>query len=129
MSNYSETDFCKGDQGVKYIFAKMSIIYGVTFRSHWGDIDKQSVIDTWADVLGVYATYRPSMDFALNNMDAKFVPSALTFRDLCKQGPRVPSKPHTLITKQPTQAEVAMTAKAKNEALDLIAKFTNKVVK
>ena len=107
----------------------MSIIYGSVFRNHFGDTDRQSVIDTWADILGVYSTYRPSMDFSLNNMDAKFIPSALAFRDLCRQGPRIPSKPHTLITKQPTQAEVAMTAKAKNEALDLIAKFTNKVVK
>jgi len=127
--SYSETDFCKADFGVKYIFAKMSIIYGSVFRNHFGDTDRQSVIDTWADILGVYSTYRPSMDFSLNNMDAKFIPSALAFRDLCRQGPRIPSKPHTLITKQPTQAEVAMTAKAKNEALDLIAKFTNKVVK
>ena len=129
MSSYSETDFCKGEQGVQYIFAKMSIIYGAMFRSHWGDVDKQSVIETWADVLGVYATYQPSMDFALNNMDAKYVPSALAFRDLCKQGPRVPSKPHTIITQQPTQAELVMTAKAKAEAMDLIAKFTNRVVK
>lgn len=129
MPSYSESDFCKGEQGVKYIFAKMGIIYGAMFRSHWGDMDQQSVISTWADILGAYATYRPSMDFALNNMDAKFVPSALAFRDICKQGPRIPAKPHSIITKQPTQAEIAMTAKAKEEALDLIAKFTNRVVK
>jgi len=128
MPTYSATDFCKGEAGVQYIFAKMSIIYGAAFRSHWGDTDQKSIVSTWADILGAYATYRPSMDFALNNMDSKFVPSALAFRDICKQGPRIPARPHSIITKQPTQAELAKTAKAKEEAMQLIAKFTKRVV-
>ena len=124
MLIYSEADFCKPDFGVKYIFSKMSIIYGTMFRTHWGDMDKQSVVDTWADVLGRYATYRPSMDFEIKNMDSKFIPSAIAFRELCTQGPRIPDRPHSIITKQPTQAEIAITQKQKEEALLAIRRFT-----
>ena len=106
----------------------MSIIYGTAFRNHWGDTDKESIVSTWSDILGAYATYRPSMDFALNNMDSKFVPSALAFRDICKQGPRIPSKPHSIITKQLTEVEKINIEKAKREAMELISKFTKRVV-
>ena len=125
MQTYSETDFCQPDFGVKYIFSKMSIIYGLRFNSHWGDMDKQSVIDTWADVLGRYATYRPSMDFAIKNMNESFIPSAIAMRDLCKQAGRIPDRPHSIITKQPTQAEIAVTQQQKDEALIAIRRFTN----
>jgi len=97
------------------------------FRTHWGDMDKQSVVDTWADVLDRYATYRPSMDFAIKNMDSKFIPSAIAFRELCTQGPRIPDRPHSIITKQPTQAEIAITQKQKEEALLAIRRFTNSI--
>lgn len=128
MRDYAESDFCQPELGVKYIFAKMGIIYGSMFRTHWGDMDKQSVIDTWADILGRYATYKPSMDFALKSMDTKFIPSALAFRDLCSQAGRIPDKPHSIITKQPTQEELVITSKAKEEALAKIRAFAGKVV-
>lgn len=127
MLIYSEADFCNPHFGVKYIFSKMSIIYGTMFRTHWCDMDKQSVVDTWADVLDRYATYRPSMDFAIKNMDSKFIPSAIAFRELCTQGPRIPDRPHSIITKQPTQAEIAITQKQKEEALLAIRRFTNSI--
>lgn len=127
MRAYSEADFCEPNLGVKYIFAKMGIIYGTMFRTHWGDMDKQSVIDTWVDILGRYATYKPSMDFAIQHMDTKFIPSALAFRELCTQAGRIPDKPHSIITKQPTQDELSVTAKAKEEALRAIRQFTQSV--
>ena len=129
MPDYVEADFCKPDLGVKYVFAKMGIIYGSMFRTHWGDMDKQSVIDTWVDILGRYATYRPNLEFAIKNMDKTFIPSAIAFRDLCSQAGRIPDKPHSMITKQPTQAEIAVTQKQKEEALIAIRRFTNGIRK
>lgn len=128
MPAYVETDFCKAEQGVKYVFAKMGIIYGAMFRTHWGDMDKQSVIDTWADILGRYATYRPSMDFALKQMDTKFIPSAIAFRDLCSEAGRIPDKPNTLIEKQLTTEEKIALARAKGEAMAQWNKFLGKAV-
>jgi hypothetical protein len=58
-------------------------------------------------------------------MDAKFPPSALAFKQLCNDGPRIPSKPNTLITKQPTQEEIRNATKAKEEALAKLREFTS----
>jgi hypothetical protein len=127
MLDYNKADFCEVAQGVKYIFAKMSIIYGSKFNSHWEGIDQQSINATWADILGVYATYRPSMDFALKHMDKNFIPSALAVFDLCKQAGRIPDKPHSLIEKQATTSELVQTQIAKDEALRKIRAFTRSI--
>ena len=124
MSSYSETDFCTQDQGLDYIFAKMGAIYGAAFTRHWESVDLSMVRQTWGEILGRYATYRPTIDFALRSMNTSFVPSALAFRELCTQAPRIPDKPHSIITKQPTQEELVMTAQAKEEAMQKIRSFT-----
>lgn len=106
MSNYSEKDFCAPDQGLDYIFGKMGAIYGAAFTRHWDGVDLGLVRDTWREMLGVYTTYKPTIDFALNSMDKAFVPSAIAFKDLCKQAGRIPVKPEQTITHQKTQAEI-----------------------
>lgn len=127
MPTYSPTDFCTTDQGLDYIFARMGAIYGAAFTRHWEHVDLSIVRQTWGELLGKYATYKPSMDFALQSMNTSFVPSALAFRELCTQGPRIPDKPHSIITQQPTQAELKVTAQAKEEALRAIRNFTQSV--
>jgi hypothetical protein len=127
MPAYSENDFCKADQGLKYLFAKMRIIYGNRFDSHWEGIDKKSINQTWIDLLGVYATYRPCMDFALAHMDSKFIPSALEFRDLCSQAGRIPHKPHSMIEKQKTQEEIISSAILVKKELEKIRIFYRKI--
>lgn len=128
MLAYSQSDFCTPDQGLDYIFGKMGAIYGAQFTRHWESVDLSLVRQTWGEILGRYCTYRPTIDFALRSMNTAFVPSALAFRELCTHAPRIPDKPHSIITKQPTQAELATTAKEKAKALSAIAKFTGKVV-
>jgi hypothetical protein len=127
MPIYSQTDFCTQDQGLDYIFGRLGAIYGAAFTRHWDGVDLSMVRQTWGELLGRYATYRPSMDFALKNM-GKFIPSAIEFKDLCSQAGRIPDKPHTMIEKQLTTEEKVAVAKAKGEAMAQIAKFTRKVV-
>lgn len=127
MQTYCANDFCSTENGIKYLFARMGAIYGASFTRHWEGVDQAIIRQTWGEILGRYATYRPSLDFALKHM-GKFVPSAIEFKELCTQGPRIPEKPHSIITKQPTQDELAVTAKQKAEAMQAIAKFTGKVV-
>lgn len=127
MPTYCASDFCSIENGIKYLFARMGAIYGASFTRHWEGVDQAIIRQTWGEILGRYATYRPSLDFALKSM-GKFVPSAIEFKDLCTQGPRIPDKPHSLITKQPTQEELAVTADQKAKAMQEIAKFTGKVV-
>ena len=97
MSDYLESDFCKPEEGLDYLFARMGAIYGATFIRHWEGVNVEIIRDTWLDILGVYATYRPSMDAALKLMDATYIPSALTFKKLCEVGPKIPFKPHAVI--------------------------------
>ena len=119
-SNYSEYDFCTADQGLDYIFGKMGAIYGAAFTRHWDGVDLGLVRGTWKEMLGVYATYKPTIDFALNSMDKSFVPSAIAFKDLCSQAGRIPVKPERTITHQSTQEEIEKNAKARDEAIAAI---------
>ena len=127
MQTYSANDFCSIENGVKYLFARMGSIYGASFTRHWEGIDECLTRQTWGEILGRYATYKPSMDFALKHL-GKFVPSAIEFKELCSQAGRIPDKPHTMIEKQLTTEERIAVAKAKGEAMAQIAKFTRKVV-
>lgn len=127
MPAYCANDFCSVENGIKYLFARMGAIYGASFTRHWEGVDQAIIRQTWGEILGRYATYRPSLDFALKNM-GKFVPSAIEFKELCTQGPRIPDKPHSMIEKQPTQAELAVTAAEKEKARAQMAKFIGKAV-
>ena len=52
-----------------------------------------------------------------------FIPSAVAFRLTCNGGPRIPDKPHTMITKQPSQFEAARAEIIKSEALAKLAEL------
>lgn len=123
MLIYSQADFCTKDQGLDYIFGRMGAIYGSAFTRHWESVDLSMVRQTWGDLLGIYATYKPTIDFAISHL-GKFVPSAIEFKDLCSQAGRIPDKPHSIITKQPTQVELEITQQKKEEALIAIKRFT-----
>lgn len=127
MSNYSDKDFCTPDQGLDYIFAKMGAIYGASFTRHWDGVDLGLVRATWREMLGVYATYRPTIDFALRAMDKAFVPSAIAFKDLCSQAGRIPVKPERTIIHQKTQAEINQAEIDKEIAIAKLREWVSKV--
>ncbi len=124
MSDYSASDFTTADNGMDYVFGKMGAIYGASFTRHWDGVDLGLVRDTWKEMLGVYATYKPTLDFALNSMDKSFIPSAIAFKDLCSQAGRIPVKPETTLTHQKTQAEIISGAKMREEAIAKLKEFT-----
>lgn len=130
MSSYSETDFCEAGDGLDYIFAVMGAIYGATFTRHFERVDVDVIRQVWTEKLGVFLTYKPTLDYALDNMPAKMPPTALEFRNICRDGPRIPQKPTVLIERQPTEYEKAMTEIKKSEALaklkELKAQFSAK---
>jgi hypothetical protein len=118
MSNYSDDDFCSADDGMDYIFATMGAIYGASFKRNWEGSDLEFVRDVWMQQLGRFATYKPTIDYALSRMKGEFPPSAITFRDYCNAGPAIPEKPQVLIEKQLTQYEKARLELRKAEALE-----------
>jgi len=124
MLDYSESDFCQPEDGLDYIFGRMGAIYGAAFMRHWDGVDPLLIRQTWMELLGRYATYKPSMDYALKYMNADYPPSAIAFAKLCNTGPRIPDKPHSIITKQPTQEEIEEGKRIKEEALAKLREFT-----
>lgn len=123
MSNYSETDFCKPEEGLDYIFGRMMAIFGATFARHFDGIDAGLVRQEWQKQVGSFLTYRPSMDFAIENMGGDFVPSAIKFRNLCNSGPAIPKKPFLAIEKQLTQKEKDEIERNKKIALAKLAEL------
>ena len=124
MSDYLASDFTDPESGMDYIFGKMGAIYGAAFIRNFDGVDLGLVRATWLEMLGVYATYKPTLDFALNSMDKSFIPSAIAFKDLCSQAGRIPVKPETTLTHQKTQVEIISGAKMREEAIAKLKEFT-----
>lgn len=125
MLDYSESDFCQPEEGLDYIFGRMGAIYGAAFMRHWEGVDHRLIRQTWLELLGIFVTYRPKMDYALKHMDPNFPPSALAFKNLCNEGPQIPPKPVPKIVKQPpTQEELERIEATKQEALSKLRAFT-----
>lgn len=131
MSNYSsdyrEQDFCAVEEGLDYIFARMGAIYGAVFVRHWEGVDHQLVRQVWAEECGRMLTYKPKLDYALQHMNPDRPPSALAFKKLLNDAPRIPDKPHTLITKQPTIHEKIAATAAKEKALAMLREMTQQM--
>jgi len=86
------TDFCDKDSGFDYIFSRMNAIYGAAFVRHWDGIDPNIIRQEWINQLGIYLTYRPIMDYAINCCNPDRPPSALKFKELCTAGPSIPRR-------------------------------------
>lgn len=124
--DYSENDFCQPEEGLDYIFGRMGAIYGAAFMRHWEGVDHKLIRQTWTELLGVHATYRPKIDYALQHMDPKFPPSALAFKELCNQGPQIPAKPAPQIEHKPkTPEQIAKAKRDKEEALATLRNFSS----
>ena len=67
------------------------------------------------------------MDYALQHMNPDRPPSALAFKKLLNDGPRIPDKPDSMITRQPTLHEKMATAEAKERALAKIRELTQQM--
>ena len=123
MSNYLQND-CTQDEGLDYIFGRMSAIYGAAFLRHWEGIDLNLVREEWQRQLGNFLTYRPSMDYAIDRLGGDFVPSAIKFREFCNAGPVVP-RYELQITHDPKPVDPEVVAEAKRKLAELRSRWTN----
>ena len=123
MSNYSQNN-CTQDEGLDYIFGRMSAIYGAAFLRHWEGIDLELVRQEWQRQLGNFLTYRPSMDYAIDRLGGDFVPSAIKFREFCNAGPAVP-RDELQITHDPKPVDPEVVAEAKRKLAELRSRWTN----
>lgn len=128
MLDYSESDFCEPSEGMDYVFGRMGAIYGAAFMRHWEGVDVMLVRQTWEEMLGIFLTYRPKLDYALKHMDPSFPPSALAFKNLCNDGPKIPPKPAPKIEYQPkTPEQIAKAQRDKEEALATLREWSSKM--
>jgi hypothetical protein len=123
MSNYSNND-CTQDEGLDYIFGRMSAIYGAAFLRHWEGVDLELVRQEWKQQLGRFLTYRPSMDYAIDRLKGEFPPSAITFREYCNAGPNIP-RDELQITYDPKPVDPEVVAEARRKLKEMRAKWTN----
>jgi hypothetical protein len=123
MSNYSNND-CTQDEGLDYIFGRMSAIYGAAFLRHWEGVDLELVRQEWKQQLGRFLTYRPSMDYAIDRLKGEFPPSAITFREFCNAGPNIP-RDELQIAYEPKPVDPEVVAEAKRKLKEMRAKWTN----
>lgn len=116
------------EDGLDYIFARMSAIYGATFSRHWDGIDPTLIRQEWKYQLGHFLTYKPSLDYAIDRLDGDFIPSAIKFREFCNAGPSIP-RDEPQITYNPTPVykpppvDPAIVAEAKRKLKDIINKI------
>lgn len=108
------SNFCNVDQGFDYIFGRMSAIYGNDFARKWDGIDANLIRSEWTQTLGKFLTYKPSMDYALENLPVDRPPSSLQFRKICQGGPGIPVPNAVQIANNPT---VKYTDEQKRKAL------------
>jgi hypothetical protein len=124
---WNANDFCDADSGFDYVFTKMNAIYGAAFENNWRNVDPTIVRQTWKEACGRGLTYRPKMDYALQYMNPDRPPSALAFAKLLTEGPKIPDKPNSLITRQPTTVEKTAMNQAKQEALAKLRRLTEQM--
>jgi hypothetical protein len=106
------------DDGLDYIFARMSAIFGAAFTRHWDGIDPNLIRQEWKRQLGNFLTYQPSLDYAIDRLNGEFVPSAIKFREFCNAGPAIP-RDEKQITYNPTPVDPAVVADAKRKLAEL----------
>lgn len=106
------------DDGLDYIFARMSAIFGAAFTRHWDGIDPNLIRQEWKRQLGNFLTYQPSLDYAIDRLNGEFVPSAIKFRDFCNAGPAIP-RDEPQITYNPTPVSPEVVAEAKRKLAEL----------
>lgn len=118
MSNYSEADFVDADAGLDYVFVMLGGIYGQAFNRNWDGMDLPVVRQIWKDQIGVFLTYKPSLDYAFGRLSGDFPPSAIKFREFCNAGPAIP-RDEKQIEYNPSPVDPEVVRKAKERLAEL----------
>jgi len=125
MSNSLKVEFLDPDDGLDYVFARMSAIFGAAFTRHWDGIEPSIIRQEWKRQLGKFLTYPPNLDYAIDRLNGDFVPSAIKFREFCNSGPPIP-RDELQIEYNPTPVDPEVVRKAKENLAKLRGKpWTN----
>lgn len=109
------------DDGLDYIFARLSAIFGATFTRHWDGIEPELIRQEWKRQLGKFLINKASLDYAIDRLDGEFVPSAIKFREFCNAGPAIP-RDELQISHNPTPVDPKVVEEAKRKLAELRGK-------
>lgn len=76
-------------QWVEKIFTKLILVYGMDFLRRWEGIPIAEVKTDWAYCLSGFVDHPQAIAFALENLPDSRPPTALEFRSICRQAPKV----------------------------------------
>jgi hypothetical protein len=119
---------------VERIFDRLTGIYGAAFTNKFatgrpdpetgGDAGMENAKRVWSEELGGFDHRQGYLAIAgaLKNLDPKFPPSALEFRDSCRDCVRRIRDDHVALPHKPTPEEQARTEKAAAMAKDAMKK-------
>jgi hypothetical protein len=125
MSNSSRVEVFDADDGLDYVFARLSGIFGSAFARHWDGIEPIIIRQEWKRQLGKFLTHKPSLDYAIDRLQGDYVPSAIKFREFCNAGPAIPHD-GPMIEFNPTPVDPEVVRKAKENLAKLRGKpWTN----
>lgn len=69
----------------KRILAKLHLTYGERFARLYANVDPQMLEDDWSETLGGFADNPEAIKYGLANLPIDFAPTALQFREICRQ--------------------------------------------
>lgn len=76
---------------VDALFARLALRYGVAFTRQYEGLDMAAVKADWAEVLDGYEA--ADVAYALEHLPTDFPPTALKFREMCRNAPRCDQLP------------------------------------
>lgn len=89
MSSLLVLDPVRPEDGLDYVFAYMTGAYGNLFLRNWEGVDIKIMRQVWAKELGDYLKSKEILDFGLRRLPNDRPPSAMAFRDLCRDSPDI----------------------------------------
>jgi hypothetical protein len=115
---------------VERIFGRLLGIYGRQFSDKFsrmvGNVDAgmENAKQVWAEELAGFHDMPESIAHALKNLDPKFPPSAIEFRDLCRHAPKkeAPALPYKM-----TEEELHRNRRRISEMVESLVKSKSSV--
>ncbi len=106
------------NEWTKRILAKLHLTYGERFARLYANVQPQMLEDDWSETLGGFADNAEAIKYGLANLPIDHAPTALQFREICRQyRPVRPALPAPTMTKEQAQ-EMAQKVRSLAESMD-----------
>ncbi|KPF66096.1 hypothetical protein IP84_16925 [beta proteobacterium AAP99] len=106
------------NEWTKRILAKLHLTYGERFARLYANVQPQMLEDDWSETLGGFCDNAEAIKYGLANLPIDAAPTALQFREICRQyKPVRPALPAPAMSRE-ARAEMAQKVRDLAEAMD-----------